>query len=426
MSVAVLVLQGLVILTTIVLASVAIGITLRPRRTGVHSGAWPSVDVIVPARDEERRLSATIASLRAQDYPGAFTIWIVDDRSTDATAEIARRASEHDARVRVLHVVEPSRRWAPKVHAVRRGIDAGSADWIATTDADCLHHPGWLRALLGEIDEGVVMVAGQVETARVGEARSLLGRFEALDWWSLMFAAQALTRFGAKVAASANNQAYARSAFRAAGGFGIAARAPSGDEDLLVQRLGALKGSRIVFTTHPEARVLTGSMPDWHAFLNQRRRWVSRFHHAQLYQPLYLAWVVVLGLASVGVAVAALAVAFVGPPLTGVMAAWGALLAVEVVGMHVGLARLGRRDLMGWPVVAWALLHPFVIAVAVLWSLLRPGSWRAGARSYRRRLLRASWRRRRRVWRRLAGVRSGGAWTPWSARRPTDGRVDRW
>jgi hypothetical protein len=60
--------------------------------------------------------------------------------------------------------------------------------------------------------------------------------------------------------------------------------------------------------------------------------------------------------------------------------------------MNVGARQLGRRDLGGGVAIVWALLHPFVIATAVIWSWLAPGDWRAGAVDYRRSLMRRRWR----------------------------------
>src|SRR5581483_7304738 len=51
---------------------------------------WPAVSVVVPARNEAAVLPATLPGLLAQDYPGPFEIVVVDDRSSDGTAEVAR------------------------------------------------------------------------------------------------------------------------------------------------------------------------------------------------------------------------------------------------------------------------------------------------------------------------------------------------
>jgi cellulose synthase/poly-beta-1,6-N-acetylglucosamine synthase-like glycosyltransferase len=379
--------------------ALVLAVTLRrARRPPASMGAdWPDVDVIVPARDEAEGLPATLASLAAQDYPGRLRVIVVDDRSRDDTALLVDAAAARDDRIRLVRVEAPSRRLAPKVNAVAHGVEAGSAPWIVTTDADCVHPRGWLRALLSAAGERDVLVTGHVETARHGEARGLFAKVEALDWVSLMLTNRALVLLGAAVVSTANNQAYRRAAFRAVGGFGAAGRAPSGDEDLLAQRLGALPGAGVAFADAPEARVLTASTRTWGGLLAQRRRWVSRYHHPQHYHRGFLAGIALLGAHSLCLSVATLTLPFWPAGLPWLLAAWGTVLAVVVSGMHVGLAGLGRDDLGGWPVWAWALLHPFLISAATLWSIVRPGSWRAGASAYRGRAWRAGLRR---LWRR--------------------------
>src|ERR1700733_6010066 len=58
-----------------------------------REGPWPAIAAIVPARDEAECVGGTIASLLRQDYPGEFTVILVDDQSRDATAQVARDAA---------------------------------------------------------------------------------------------------------------------------------------------------------------------------------------------------------------------------------------------------------------------------------------------------------------------------------------------
>ncbi len=410
---------ALALLATLVLAHVAVlvwiaaGVVATPARAASAHAAppsgWPDVDIVVPARDEAAALPATLASLQDVEYPGVLTIYVVDDRSADGTAAVVRAAAASDRRVRLVQVRSASRRWAPKVHAVAQGLRAGSGAIVLTTDSDCRVPRGWVRAMVAPFaDPAVVLVLGTVTTRGPGEARSFRERFEAIDWLSLMFASRSMVRAGRAFASSANDQAYRRSAFERAGGFGIAGRAPSGDEDLLAQRLTRLPGARAVFLDHPEAAVLTAPMPSWRALLLQRRRWVSRYHHVDQYHPAFWLGIALLGLQSVALAVALLALPWVPQAAPVVLGLWATKLAVEIGGAHIGLVRIGRRDLTGWPLLGWALLHPFYIAIAVLASFVRPSSWHAGQAGYRRRLWASRGRRTwRRVRRRVQGLTGG-------------------
>lgn len=361
----------------------------RAKRRPV-SCATPSVSVIIPAHNEAAKLPDTLASLAQQRYAGELEFVIVNDRSTDATEQIIREFAARDSRFKLVTVAAPSRRLAPKVNAVNCGIQASRGEIILTSDADCSYPPGWIAGMVSHFADDVAMVVGYVETSRYGQAKGFSQRFETTDWFALMLVARSLTHFGWKFASSANNQAYRRSAFEAIGGFGAAGRAPSGDEDLLTQRMARLPGMRVVFASSPETRVLTQPMPNFWAFLRQRRRWVSRYHHIMHYHPAFLVSIAILGFQSILLSLTTLLALAIPGLRMWVGAIWAAELAVESYGLWLGTAQLKRQDLRGGSSLIWMLLHPFVIALVVIWSLIKPGAWYAGARDVRGRF----WRRR--------------------------------
>jgi cellulose synthase/poly-beta-1,6-N-acetylglucosamine synthase-like glycosyltransferase len=347
---------------------------LRPEKRPVSHEA-PSVSVIIPARNEADRIAETLVSLAAQRYAGRLEFILVSDRSTDATGQIMARFAARDPRFKLVQVTQASRRFSPKVNAVNTGIQRSRGEIILTSDADCRYHPDWVTGMVSYFAPDVAMVVGCVESGRA----TPLQRFEAVDWLSLMLIAIAFARFGWAFAGSANNQAYRRSAFKAIGGFGASGSCPSGDEDLLIQRMGRRQAGRVVFALAPEARVLTRPMPNLAALLAQRRRWVSRYRHMRYYHPVFLAGILILGLRSV-VLSAAILLSVIFPPLAPyVFSLWGAELLVEWVGMHLGENLLGRRDLWGLPTLLWSLLHPFFIATVALWATVRSGEWLADA-----------------------------------------------
>jgi hypothetical protein len=110
----------------------------------IGDDAWPRVSIVVAARNEERDMAEALTSLLAQDYPD-YEVNLVDDRSTDATGEIADRIASGNSRLRVVHVTELPPGWLGKNHALQRGADAATGEIILFTDADVVMHPTMLR-----------------------------------------------------------------------------------------------------------------------------------------------------------------------------------------------------------------------------------------------------------------------------------------
>ena len=109
---------------------------------------WPFVVAVVPARDEADVITRSVGSLIAQDYPGSFSILLVDDNSSDGTAEAARRLDSD--RLRILSGAPLAQGWTGKLWAVSQGVAAaGAPDYLWLTDADIEHAPDTLRTLVG-------------------------------------------------------------------------------------------------------------------------------------------------------------------------------------------------------------------------------------------------------------------------------------
>jgi chlorobactene glucosyltransferase len=104
----------------------------------------PKVAVIVPARDESSNIGPCIKSLLLQKYPRErLSILVVDDDSTDDTAEIVARLAAEDLRLTLLRTPALPPKWKGKVHACWIGAKSVSADveWLCFIDADVRAHP---------------------------------------------------------------------------------------------------------------------------------------------------------------------------------------------------------------------------------------------------------------------------------------------
>lgn len=133
---------------------------------------WPSVCVVVPARDEAAVLSSSLPSLLAQDYPGRAEVFLVDDGSTDGTGELAREfARRHGGLpLTVGSPGEPPAGWTGKLWAVRHGIGLARArdpEYLLLTDADIAHAPDSLRRLVAAAGAGGFDVVSQMARLRV-------------------------------------------------------------------------------------------------------------------------------------------------------------------------------------------------------------------------------------------------------------------
>ena len=110
--------------------------------------SWPSVAAIVPARDEAENIARSLESLLTQDYPGSFHVVLVDDQSSDGTADIARRLDGR-GRLEIVAGTAPPSGWTGKLWAVKQGVEqAQGTDYVWLTDADIVHTRDNLRHLV--------------------------------------------------------------------------------------------------------------------------------------------------------------------------------------------------------------------------------------------------------------------------------------
>jgi hopene-associated glycosyltransferase HpnB len=120
---------------------------------------WPGVAAIIPARNEADVIARSIGSLLGQEYPGEFRVTLVDDNSTDGTAEAAYRLN--DARLTILSGAPLPAGWTGKLWALSQGITAAEQpEFLWLTDADIEHAPDTLRALVSRAeDDGLQLVS---------------------------------------------------------------------------------------------------------------------------------------------------------------------------------------------------------------------------------------------------------------------------
>jgi dolichol-phosphate mannosyltransferase len=199
-----------------------------------------TIAVVIPARDEAARIGPVLAAVVGA--PGVSRVIVVDDASTDATAEVARAAGAE-----VIHGLTLPPGWAGKAWALQQGIERAGTDWVVTLDADTRPDPDLPAALVARA------VSERCEFLTVG------GRFDCptagAQWLHPAMLTTLVYRFGPSGSAAippphrtmANGQCMTlcRVPFLAAGGLSLVAGQPV--EDVALARALATAGWSVRF-----------------------------------------------------------------------------------------------------------------------------------------------------------------------------------
>jgi len=334
-------------------------------RTDVHlpprkdPQVWPSVAVVVPARDEAQVLPVSLPSLLAQRYPGRAEVFLVDDGSTDGTAELARSLARTAGGLplTVTSPGEPPAGWTGKLWAVQHGMATAAASYgaehLLLTDADIAHEPDSLRELVAASVSADLDVVSQMARLRVETfwERLIVPAF--VYFFAQLYPFRRINRRGGRTAAAAGGCVLIRRAAAERAGIPGSIRHAVIDDVALARAVRASGGSvwlglaRQVDSVRPYPR------------LAELWRMVSRSAYAQLrHNPLLLLGTLAgLVLVYVVPPVAAVGGAAAGEPL---LCAAGAAAWAVMTGTFVPMLRYYRLPL--WP----APLLPFTAALYAL------------------------------------------------------------
>lgn len=329
---------------------------------------WPSVVAIVPARDEAAVIAPVIASLIRQDYPGAFHIILVDDSSSDGTADVARATAAGSDRLTIMSAAPLASGWTGKLAAVSQGIARSSAydappDYLWLTDADITHAPDTLASLVARAvaeDRVLVSLMARLRCESLAE-RMLIPAFVFFFQLLYPFAAINDPRRGAAGAAG-GCMLVRREALEAEGG--IAAIRTALIDDCAMGALMKRQGSIWLSLTDRSL-----SIRPYPHFADVGAM-IARSAYAQLgYQPLLLAGTV-----------AGMALVYLAPPVFALLG--------EGTMQWLGLAAWLLMALAFWPICRfyrqsplWGLALPLIAAFysgATVWSAWQHWRGRGG------------------------------------------------
>jgi hopene-associated glycosyltransferase HpnB len=316
-------------------------------------GRWPEVVAIVPARNEAMCLEASLNSLLGQDYPGLFSIVVVDDDSADGTGEIAAAAARGATRpLTVVSSAGPPPGWTGKLWALNQGLAAApaSAAYVLFTDADIVHAPGSLAALVARAEQGGLALTSLMAKLRCESFAERLHVPAFIYFFQMLYPFAWVRRPAARTAAAAGGcMLVSRAALDSAGGL-AAVRNALIDDCALAARLKAVG---------PIWLGLTDRVVSIRCYPRVRdvRDMIARSAYAQL---RYSPWLLI------GTALA-MALTFMAPPLLLIFASgparWlGGVAWLAMAASFVPILTFYRRSPL------WAPVLPQIAALYLLYT----------------------------------------------------------
>ena len=247
---------------------------LKPQTSNLKPQTF--ISIIIPARNEENNLPALLKCLSGQSYDkDLFEVIVVDDHSTDNTAEIVKRFSAGNIKLISLkdHIDQTSIN-SYKKKAIEVAIAQSKGELIVSTDADCIVPHNWLESIASFYKEtGATFIVMPVSFSY---RNNFLEIFQALDFMVLQGITGAAVFKNAHSMCNGANLAYSRKAFDAVDGFKNINTIASGDDMLLMHKIYKQYPHGIKYLRSKEVIVQTEPMHSWKDFFNQRIRWASK------------------------------------------------------------------------------------------------------------------------------------------------------
>lgn len=336
----------------------------RTRSMPLAAENLPTISIIIPARNEESRIGRCLDSLEKLDYPAdRLEIIIVNDRSTDRTAELVAARMDRLARLRLVSIVEPHvGNLQGKAGALDAGIAVAGGEILLFTDADCAVHPQWARAHAACYQaENVAMVCGYT----LVEGERFFDRYQAVEWNATNTMASAGVYFQQYLGCFGNNMSIRRSVYDAIGGY--TAIPFSVTEDLALLQAVGRRDHTIRYICSPQSSVVTEPCRTLREYIHQHQRWV---HGARA-----LGWRAYLFVGTTAIYWLGLLAALSTYSISWVVAVIAARLFADMV-LHIpAIRQLRRLELAGW-IIPTTLLFSLLELSLPLLALSRSIHWK--------------------------------------------------
>ena len=233
------------------------------------------LSIIIAAKNEEKNINSLIDSFEQLNYPNEnFEVIIVDDNSTDNTAELIQSRIFGKNNYKLLRAV--NKEMEGKKGALSIGIKNAIHNFIVITDADCKPETNWLKAMAGGLDYGYDFVFG---VAPIEPGKDLIEKISAFENLRNTYLTIAAVGMNVPYSAAARSFAFRKNSFERIGGYSKTTETLSGDDDLLIRE--AVKNKMLIGTVVDSKAFVYSLAPKSFAdyFKQKNRHLQTSFHY---------------------------------------------------------------------------------------------------------------------------------------------------
>lgn len=233
---------------------------------------WPTVSILVAARNEAENIENCLKHLHALDYPkDRIEILIGNDQSTDYTQMLSEAFIRDKSQFRLINL---SGKEYPQTKGKARVLatlaEAAKGQYFLITDADISVNPQWAKAMVRQLLREGVGMCGGTTGIRVG---SLFGAYQHIDWMYFMGIIHSMSFLKKPLTVVGNNMGLPAKVYHETGGYG---KIPfSITEDYALFEAVKNAGYQVVQYPSPELLVYSEPVDSIKAVLKQRKRWLT-------------------------------------------------------------------------------------------------------------------------------------------------------
>lgn len=331
------------------------GLTLKQKNPDL-----PIISVIIALKNEESNVHALMQSLDQLDYPKElFEIILVDDHSSDCTAEILSQYKNES-----IQVYLNTQRG--KKSAILTGISYAKGDWVAVTDADCLVPKSWLQALAESRMNHTKMVLGPVFI--LDRNRDFLELFQQMEFLGLQGATAGAAGVQKPISANGANMLFHKNTFNEIKPFEDNMHLNTGDDQFLMMKMASEMGPEsITYCWDEYAVVRTQAVQNWRDYFKQRIRWASKGKSYKDLIIVSIGIVVVLSSLLVGFSII---FSLVSSNYVYGLSVLSAKLLLDL-SIILPAMRLAQNKFHFFDYVISGVIYPFVVMITVISGLFR-------------------------------------------------------